>query len=72
MTNPSPDEIVDLFTFAEVTLVQHSTLAGHLQGITAANTKIKRKKVNKVEVVQEEPTKGGATSKRRDHTKAKE
>ena len=53
--NPSPAEIVDLFTFVEITLVQYSTLTGHLAGVTAANTKVKRKKVNKVEVTQKEP-----------------
>ena len=27
--NPSPTEIVELFTFVEVTLVQCATVAGH-------------------------------------------
>ena len=53
--NPSPPEIVDLFKTVEVALVQYSTLTGHLPGGTAANTKVKRKKVNKVEVTKEEP-----------------
>ena len=55
--NPSPAEIADLLTFVEVTLIQYSTVAGHLPRVTAANTKVKRKKVNKVEVIQEEPPK---------------
>ena len=50
ITNPSPTEIVDLFTFVQVTLVQYSIVAGHLPGVTAGNTKVKRKKVSKVEV----------------------
>ena len=60
MMNPSLAVIVDLFAFAEVTLIQHSTVTGHLPGITAANTKVKRRKASKVEVTQEElATKAG-------------
>ena len=55
--NPSPTDIVELFTFVEVTLVQYATDAGHLHGVSAAAAKVKPKKVNKVEVVQEEPPK---------------
>ena len=29
MMNPSPSEIVEIFTFAEVTLIQYATVAGH-------------------------------------------
>ena len=55
---PSPAEILNVFVhFVEVTLAQYSTLTGHLPGVTAANTKVKRKKVKKVEVIQEEPPK---------------
>ena len=49
--NPSPAEITDLFNFVEVTLAQYSTLTG----VTAAKTRVKRKRVKKVEVIQEEP-----------------
>ena len=57
--NPSPVERLDLFTvvLVGVTLVQYSMLTGHLPGDKAANTEVKRKKVNKVEVAQEEPRK---------------
>ena len=40
MMNPSPAEIVDLFTFAEVTLIQYSTITGPLPGITTADMKV--------------------------------
>ena len=55
--NPSPADFVELFTFVEVTLVQYATVTWYLPGVAAANTKVKRKKVNKVEVTQEEPPK---------------
>ena len=32
MMNPSPTEIVDLFVFVEVTLIQYATVAGHFSG----------------------------------------
>ena len=32
MMNPSPTEIVDLFVFVEVTLIQYATVAGHFPG----------------------------------------
>ena len=47
--NPSPTEIVELFSFVEVTLVQYATVVGHLSGVSAAAVKAKPKKVNKVE-----------------------
>ena len=37
MMNPSPSEIVDLFSFVEVTLTQYATLAGHSQAKTKAS-----------------------------------
>ena len=46
--NPSPIQVVQLFTFVEVTLVQYATVAGCLAA------KAKPKTVNKVEVVIEE------------------
>ena len=55
--NPRPTEIVELLTFVEVTLVQYATVAGHLPGVAAAAVKAKPKKVNKVEVTHEEPSK---------------
>ena len=48
---------MELFTVVEVTLVQYATVAGHMPGVAAAATKVKPKKVNKVEVAQEEPPK---------------
>ena len=47
---------MNLFTFVEVALVQYSRMTGLLLGVTigAANTKVKRKKANKVEVLQAE------------------
>ena len=42
----------------EVTLVQYATVAGHLPEVSAAATKPKPKKVNKVEVAPEKPPKG--------------
>ena len=52
-----PTEILELFNFVEVTLVQCATVAGHLPGDAVAAVKVKPKKVNKVEVTQEEPPK---------------
>ena len=57
MMNPSPSEIVDLFSFVEVTLIQYATVAGHFPGVTAASVKPKPKKANKVEVAMEEQPK---------------
>ena len=47
MMNPSPTEIVELFSFVEVTLIQYATVAGHFPGVTAALVKPKPKKINK-------------------------
>ena len=55
--NPSPSEIVDLFSFVEVTLMQYATVAGHFPGVTAASAKPRPKRVNKVDVVVEEQSK---------------
>ena len=57
MTNPSPIEIVELFSFVEVTLIQYATVAGHLPGVTASSVKPEPKKVNKVGVAPEESIK---------------
>ena len=46
MMNPSPSEIVELFTFVEVTLIQYATVAGHFPGVAAASAKTNPKKVN--------------------------
>ena len=39
MMNPSPTEIIELFAFVEVTLVQYATVAGHFPGVAAASVK---------------------------------
>ena len=57
MMNPSPSEIVDLFSFVEVTLIQYATVARHFPGVTASSVKPKPKKVNKAEVAPEESIK---------------
>ena len=58
MMNPSPTEIVELFSFVEVTSIQYATVAGHLPGVAASSVKPKPKRANKVEVAPDEPTKG--------------
>ena len=56
--NPSPAEVVDLFTFAKVTLILYSTIAGHLAGLAFANSaRPRRKQVSKVEASAPEPPK---------------
>ena len=55
MMNPSPTEIVELFVFVEVTLIQYATVAGHFPGVNASSVKPKPKKANKVEVTSDEP-----------------
>ena len=55
--NRSPADIVDLFIFVEVALIQYSMASGHLPRVTVANAKVRRKKVHKVEIIQEEPPK---------------
>ena len=57
MMNPSPSEIVELFSFVEVTLTQYATVAGHFPRVTASSVKPKPKKANKVKVTPEEPPK---------------
>ena len=58
MMNPSPTEIVELFSFVEVTLIQYATVAGHFPGVKASSVKPKPKKANKVEVTTDEPNRG--------------
>ena len=57
LMNPSPTEIVELFSFVEATLIQYATIAGHFPSATAASVKANPKKANKVEIPAEE-TKG--------------
>ena len=57
MMNPSPTEIVELFSFVEVTLIQYATVAGHFPGVTASSVKPKPKKISKAEVIPKEPSK---------------
>ena len=47
----SPTEIVELFTFVEVTLVQYATVAGHLPEVAAAAVKAKPTRASQAEVV---------------------
>ena len=54
LMNPSPAEIVELFSFVEATLIQYATVAGHFPAATAASVKAKPKRANKVEVPTEE------------------
>ena len=44
LMNPSPTEIVELFSFVETTLIQYATVAGHFPSATAASVKAKPKK----------------------------
>ena len=74
--NPNPSEIVELFSFVEVTQIQYATVAGHFPGVTASSIKPKPKKTNKAEVTPEELTKeetqANATTPRTPKPKAKE
>ena len=54
LMNPSPTEIVELFSFVEATLIQYATVAGHFPNATVASVKAKPKKTNKVEIPTEE------------------
>ena len=54
MMNPSPTEIVELFSFVEATLIQYATIAGHFPSANASSVKAKPKKANKVEIPAEE------------------
>ena len=58
MMNPNPTEIVELFVFVEVKLIQYATVAGHFPSVSASSVKPKPKK--KVEVTSDEPSKGEA------------
>ena len=60
MMNPSPTEIVELFSSVEASLIQYATVAGHFPGVAASSVKPKPKKANKVEVTSDEPIKGEA------------
>ena len=71
MMNPSPSEIVDLFSFVEVTLIQYATVAGHFPGVTAASVKPKPKKANKAEVTTEQPQEETQTNATTPKPKAK-
>ena len=54
LMNPSPTEIVELFSFVEATLIQYATVAGHFPSATVASVKAKPKKANKVELPTKE------------------
>ena len=73
--NTSPTEIVELFSFVEVTLVQYATLAEHFLRVTASSVKPKPKKVNKAEVspaeLSKEETQINATTPTTNRPKAK-
>ena len=43
LMNPSPTEIVELFSFVEATLIQYATVAGHFPSATVASVKAKPK-----------------------------
>ena len=43
MMNPSSTEIVELFSFVEVSLIQYATVAGHFPGVAASSVKTKPK-----------------------------
>ena len=58
MMNPSPTEIVALFSFVEVTLIQYATVAGHFPGVAVSSVKPKPKRANKLEIAPDEPVKG--------------
>ena len=55
MMNPSPTEIVELFSFDEVTLIQYATIAGDFPSANASSVKAKPKRVNKAEIPMEDP-----------------
>ena len=45
--NPSPTEIVELFSFVEVSLIQYATVAGHFPGVAASSVKPKTERQTK-------------------------
>ena len=61
MMNPNPSDIVELFSFVEVTLIRYATVAGRFPGVTTSSVKPKAKKANKAEVTSEEPSKEDKT-----------
>ena len=54
MMNPSPTEIVELFSFVEATLIQYATIARHFPSANASSVKAKPKRANKVELAAED------------------
>ena len=55
MMNPSPTEIVELFSFVEVTLIQYATIAGHFPSANASSAEAKPERVSKTEIPMEDP-----------------
>ena len=45
MMNPSLTEIVELFSFVEVTLIQYATVAGHFPSVNASLVKPKERRI---------------------------
>ena len=54
MMNPSPTEIVELFSFVEATLIQYATIAGHFPSANASSVKARPKRSTKVDSQAEE------------------
>ena len=54
MMNPSPTEIVELFSFVEATLIQYATIAGRFPSANASSVKAKPKRALKVEIPAED------------------
>ena len=54
---PSPTDIVELFAFVEVTLIQYATVARHLPGVAAAAAAAAAAKVKPKRANQKEQTK---------------
>ena len=54
MMNPSPTEIVELFSFVEAALIQYATIAGHFPNANASSVKARPKRSTKVDLPAEE------------------
>ena len=54
MMNPSPAEIVELFSFVEATLIQYATIAGHFPNANVSSVKARPKRSTKVDSQAEE------------------